>query len=173
MTQIHLRRPVPCPAALAATFTERWFSGIRTDDDAHVTLDAPVDIPGIGDASLARQALVRLVPLSSPGSMVEAYRVSWRSASDGPFPQFDGILSMPDDEDYRACFIALDGYYTPPLGAAGAVFDRVIGHRIAESTGTALLERIGAYVETAYRETEAAKASARNAVATGNGPTTA
>jgi hypothetical protein len=108
---------------------------------------------------LARDCAVRLSPVRKPGSMIASYAVEWTPVAGGPFPTFNGGISLPNADDYDSCFIALDGTYEPPFGALGEAFDRTIGRAIAESTGRDLLERIGTFMEESSREVEAAKAN--------------
>jgi hypothetical protein len=163
MTALHLRRPVACPAAQAPPYLERFFAQHAQDDVAVVTLRAPIALPGFPDVALSRDCEVRLRRRDGRAAMIAVYDVSWEAAGGGPFPQFRGTLSAPNDEDYDSCFLALDGTYEPPLGLAGAAFDAVLGHAIAQTTGNDLLERIAGYLEESYRETEAAKAQKRAA----------
>jgi hypothetical protein len=63
------------------------------------------------------------------------------------FPHFNGLITVaPDGED--ACRLILNGVYTPPIGWFGGIFDRVLGLRLARTTASDLLERIGAQIET-------------------------
>ena len=48
--------------------------------------------------------------------------------------------------------VVMTGEYTPPLGSAGALLDKVLGKRIALATGQALLERIASDMEWQERE---------------------
>jgi len=67
--------------------------------------------------------------------------VSWKPANGGPFPEFHGTLSIAQDAiDWSR--IDLDGAYRPPFGLAGAAFDAVLGHRIAEATANHLLAKL-------------------------------
>ena len=48
------------------------------------------------------------------------------------------------------CRLDLDGAYSPPLGPAGALFDAVLGKRIAQATVGDLLLRLRRICEEAY-----------------------
>jgi hypothetical protein len=54
------------------------------------------------------------------------------------------------DEGAGVCRLDLEGDYVPPLGAAGAAFDAVLGKRIAQATVGDLLLRLKAVCEEAY-----------------------
>jgi hypothetical protein len=83
--------------------------------------------------------------------------VKWRPEGGGPFPDFDGTLKILADEDYTACWLALDGTYVPPGGLAGRLFDAAVGTRIAHATGRRLLEQIKAEVEATFGREEREK----------------
>jgi hypothetical protein len=48
--------------------------------------------------------------------------------------------------------LVLTGRYSPPLGVAGSLLDKIMGNRIAVATGQALLERIAADMEAQERD---------------------
>ncbi|HTJ25596.1 MAG TPA: hypothetical protein VMA36_05455 [Candidatus Limnocylindria bacterium] len=163
MTALHLRRPVACPAAQAPCYLERFFAEHAEGDVAVLALRAPIGMPGFPEVTLARDCIVKIARHDRRAAMIAAYDVQWESAGGGPFPRLRGTLSLPNDEDYDSCFLALDGTYEPPLGAAGAAFDAVVGHAVAQTTANDLLERIAEYLEHSYHITEAAKAEKRAA----------
>ena len=47
------------------------------------------------------------------------------------------------------------GVYLPPFGPFGALFDRVLGRRLASATAQDLLDRLQTGLESAYRELKA------------------
>ncbi len=64
--------------------------------------------------------------------------VSWRPKDGGPYPSFEGTLSV-EDEGPGWSRIEINGQYKPPFGVLGAAFDAAVGHRIAEATAAELL----------------------------------
>jgi hypothetical protein len=166
MSALHLKRAVACAICQAPQHLERWFAEHAKGDVCVLALRAPIALPGLPDLALGRDCIIHVVRAGVPGSMIQQYLVAWESASGGPFPHFQGTLSVLNDEDYGSCFLALDGTYRPPLGLPGRAFDLAIGETIAESCGNDLLERIGTYIEQSYRGVEAAKANRRGAEAT-------
>lgn len=161
MTALHLKRAVACASCQAPQHLERWFAEHANGEVYALTLRAPLALPGGREVALARDCVVHIARTAVPASMIPQFSVRWESAGGGPFPQFRGTISVLSDEDYDTCFLALDGTYDPPLGAAGIAFDHAIGRTIAESCGNDLLERIGTYIEQTYRGVEAAKANRR------------
>jgi hypothetical protein len=87
----------------------------------------------------------------------DTVHVKWRPEGGGPFPDFDGTLKIVPDEDYSACWLALDGTYVPPGGIAGKLFDAAVGTRIAHATGRRLLEQIKTDVEATFNREEREK----------------
>jgi len=67
--------------------------------------------------------------------------VSWTPKDGGPYPAFNGTLSVAQDA-VGWSRIEIDGTYRPPFGIAGAAFDAVLGHRIAQDTAAELLAEI-------------------------------
>ena len=164
MTALHLTIPVPCPPGQTQEYLERYFAEQSPDgDQAVIALRAPISLPGLPEIAPVRDCVVRASRSRVPGEMIPRYAVSWESAGGGPYPKFRGTVSIPNDEDYRSCFIALDGEYEPPGGAAGQAFDAALGRAIANSTGRDLLTRIAAYITQSARSAETAKANARAA----------
>jgi hypothetical protein len=64
--------------------------------------------------------------------------VEWKPKDGGPYPAFAGSLSIAD-EGLGWSRIELAGKYDPPFGLAGAAFDAIAGHRIAQATAAELL----------------------------------
>jgi len=75
--------------------------------------------------------------------------IVWEAEGGGAFPAFTGSLSAAD-EGAGFCRLDLDGAYSPPLGPAGALFDAVLGKRIAQATVGDLLLRLRRICEEAY-----------------------
>jgi hypothetical protein len=75
--------------------------------------------------------------------------IAWEAEGGGPFPSFSGSLSAAD-EGAGFCRLDIDGTYAPPLGPAGALFDAVLGKRIAQASVGDLLLRFKQICEAAY-----------------------
>lgn len=161
MTELHERRYIQCPAVQAPQYLEQWFERSAKAGSALVALRAPIRVPGLPPMELSRDCVIEVARRATPGSFTTRYCVQWKAAGNGPYPRFDGSLTVCDDEDYDRSLLLLDGAYDPPLGVGGAPFDAIIGHRIAESTGQELLDRIGRYIEQTYRGAEAVKRNKR------------
>lgn len=112
------------------------------------------------DRTLAeKNVLVSYGQEPDPMHFDHPWHVTWRPEGGAFFPSFDGRLTVRHDEQYKQCVLELEGSYRPPLGAAGAVFNRLIGRTIAAATARELLERFGSLMEERYRREERMKRS--------------
>jgi Polyketide cyclase / dehydrase and lipid transport len=74
------------------------------------------------------------------GGMAFAWRPGWRG-----FPSFGATLTVrPVGEETN---LVLEGSYEPPGGVMGALFDRVVGQKLAARTMDALLDQLARNVE--------------------------
>lgn len=111
----------------------------------------------VREHDLEKDVLVRYAKGSDPMHFDEPWKVHWTPAQGGPFPDFDGALTVRAAEEYSESILELQGEYTPPLGQPGKIFDAVVGHRIASNTAQTLLKTIGDEMESRYRAEEAKK----------------
>ncbi|HEX2369546.1 MAG TPA: hypothetical protein VHM94_09965 [Acidimicrobiia bacterium] len=98
---------------------------------------------GVEVARVQVPAFVRLavgMPAKGPGRLT--IPLSW--TAEGPsalFPEMDADLMLatlgPD-----ASQLSLRGSYTPPMGAVGRALDRMLMHRVAESSVKGFVDRI-------------------------------
>lgn len=64
-----------------------------------------------------------------------SFPIQWHAV--GPralFPEFDGRLDVLQPDPAGAAELRLRGFYRPPLRGVGAVFDAVLGHRMARAS---------------------------------------
>jgi hypothetical protein len=128
--------------------------GERIGSGGKMTLRVP--IAGI---ELKKDVIVTFSPGTDPMHMDQPWRVHWTPDGGGPYPDFDGELTVRADEDYTTAVLELSGEYRPPGGALGEAFDAVVGARIAALTGQTLLRRLGDEFEARYKAEEARKAT--------------
>lgn len=102
--------------------------------------------------------LVTFGAATDPMHFDQPWRIHWKPDG-GPYPEFDGELTVRADETYATSQLELKGSYEPPGGTLGAAFDWALGSRIASRTAQALLLRIGGEMESHYQRDEAAKAT--------------
>ena len=131
MTQIHAYTSAHCSFDDAR---ERLYAYFK---DGTGTL--PLGIVA-GDLRVETDVVIRFRDRSEyPGYHI--IDVGWKPAAGGPFPEFNGTLSIAQDAtDWSR--LDLDGAYRAPFGIAGAAFDAVVGHRIAEATAEQLLGKL-------------------------------
>jgi hypothetical protein len=131
---------VCCPYHLAQRYLADDVSArAESGEQGVLTLTAP----GLGSAI-------------DPMHFDQPWRIHWKPQS-GPYPEFEGELTVHADETYETSRLELRGSYRPPGGIAGAAFDFVAGARIASATAQALLRRFGDQMEERYQHDERAK----------------
>jgi hypothetical protein len=146
MAQLHEYISVNCPFERVPGFLAEYFSklGEAGDQPAVIELRAP-----LGEARIEREVVAHLSPKPGyPG--YTRLGITWAPKDGGPYPTFEGVLSASQETE-DGCRLDLDGEYTPPGGAVGAVFDIVVGHGIAQATANDLLHHIRAFLEDAYK----------------------
>jgi hypothetical protein len=153
-SQLNERRVVECPYHLAQQYLDYFLREVaRTKKPDVVTLRVPV-----ASSELTKKVEVTVAHGYDPMHFDHPWSLHWTPEGGGPYPDFDGELTVRADEDYTSSILELVGEYRPPGGALGAAFDWVAGRRIASATAQALLREIGNGMITEYRRDEAAKA---------------
>jgi hypothetical protein len=153
-SQLNERYVVQCPYHLAQRYLDYFLrEPARTRKPDVVTLRVPMAI-----SELTKNVEVTFALGSDPMHFDHPWRLHWTPEGGGPYPDFDGELTVRADEDYTSAILELVGEYRPPGGAIGRAFDRVAGQRIASATAQALLREIGDGMVAEYRRDEAAKA---------------
>jgi hypothetical protein len=150
MTAIAQKELVHAPLASANTLLQAFFA-------AHSAPNGPNARIVLHAGDVAQSAIVSLDPAHRPEDMTPRYSVHWEAEGGGPYPVFDGELTIGSDEDYNAFWLVLDGAYLPPGGVAGQVFDAVIGRRIATASARGLLSEIRSEIEALFGAQESAK----------------
>jgi len=158
MTTIKEHVEVHCPYVRALHYVAAYLAHLGWSEHSQsvsLRLRVPVG-PSSEHLGLAIDKGVVATLSRSPQHRVLEDRigVTWQPDVDGePFPRFDGALSV-EAASPKASTLALEGRYEPPLGAAGKIFDAVLGHRIAEATARELLKEIADRIESAYVQDE-------------------
>ena len=75
----------------------------------------------------------------------DAIAISWRPFDIGVFPVFTGLITARPLNDHA--MLMIDGQYYPPLHWLGALFDAIIGRRIASATAQTFIDDIRRYVQ--------------------------
>jgi hypothetical protein len=152
MSDVTELRILRCPYHLAQAYLEQSIAGhAESGESAPLTLS--LAIPGV---ELVKNVTVTFSRATDPMHFDQPWHIHWTPRA-GPYPDFDGELTVRADETYETCRLELRGSYRPPGGVAGAAFDKVLGHRIAYATARALLQRVGDGMEARYTADELAK----------------
>ena len=122
---------------LAQRYLESFPSNVG---GSHFTLRA-----WFGNVLVEREVMLAAVPIKIEPRFA-VLEVSWRPVS-GPYPTFKGKLFALRG-DRSSCRLEIEGNYDPPGGVAGAVFDAILGHRIAAESIHDLLVRFKSAFET-------------------------
>ena len=94
-----------------------------------------------GPAGAAKAVHFQLTPLTRTEKAV-TLRMTWEATgTPGLFPQLDGDMTL-SALDGNSTHISLRGTYRPPLGAVGKALDKVLLHRVAESSIKQFVDRI-------------------------------
>ena len=153
MATLVVEKEVRCSPALAVNRIYRALGAEGLHETTHV-LHAPFEdlgLPNIGE--LSREVTVTLGDPERKRSLTRI-PVSWRVPGNGSFPVFRGFFEVQPLSS-RDIQLSLLGYYHPPFGAIGAVFDVVLGHKIAESTTHYLIDEICRAIEDPIVDTVA------------------
>lgn len=143
MSQLIERRFVRSPYHLAQRHLAEII-GPGLDSHGPLRLTLP-----LSSASLVKDVVVTYEAAIDPMRFDQPWRVRWAPKA-GPYPKFDGELTVRADENYETSQLELKGSYRPPGGILGAAFDRALGERIASATAQALLERLAGELELRY-----------------------
>jgi hypothetical protein len=159
MTKLTQHTSVNCPLPQAAQRLESFFRahGNAAGDTARIRLQANVAPPGAPEYTVERPVIATMQLRYVDGDMEPRYRIQWAPEGGGPYPLFAGELTIGGEDDYDSFRLTLSGAYEPPLGLAGAAFDAVAGHTIAERAASRLLAEIKTAIEAEFRSAERAK----------------
>jgi len=79
----------------------------------------------------------------------EALVVQWKAQTWIPVPVMRGLITVRPNG--LATEVRMEGEYTPPLGAFGTLFDRIIGRHIAGRTVERFLDKLHAFIEREWQ----------------------
>jgi hypothetical protein len=153
VTHVEVERVADCPFSVAHDYAEDFLQ----DAERAVEVRIPLRdfIYGLrGHVARPVELVFALHPdETEDGRLHDALLIEWRAGT-RLFPHFHGTLRLRI-EDVRRTRLTFEGAYRVPAGAPGALFDVILGKRIARSTMRELLERMGRALERREREYEA------------------
>jgi hypothetical protein len=160
MSTLFHRRYLACPYDRARrTLEESLHDLARSGRPVVQRLRVPLPARDGQPPSLEKDVIVTYGVGHDPLHFDQPWTLHWMPSDGGPFPEFNGALTVRADEDYTTCALELRGTYEPPLGVPGAMFDTILGSRIASATAREFLKEIGMQIEARYRQEEEAKAA--------------
>ena len=129
MTRIAAQTMVAVPAHDVPALAEHYLRSLpyNEHEGAHAVLRGRLGSIAVGCEVLLKMTSVR----TAPG--LEVLDVHWHPLGDEPYPTFIGTLCA-DQEDGGSCLLVLSGEYVPPGWIAGAAFDALAGHFIAQES---------------------------------------
>jgi hypothetical protein len=150
MSKVRETLNVRCPLHDLVHHAERYFSVHRrgqTPGMFNLNVDmSKVGLPG--NAQVRHDVRVHY-KVSKGNDRPDAILLSW-DPNDRFVPTFKGAISGARLEGGESA-LTLEGEYDAPFGAAGAVFDAVLGRRIASVTAKALLQDMKEFIEPDYQ----------------------
>jgi hypothetical protein len=155
MAQLFQRRYLKCPYNRAQDLLAEAVQGAAQTGEERV-MRLTLAVPAVPGAEFGKEVIVTVAPARDPMHFDEPWKLHWEPKGD-LYPAFDGTLTVRADESYASSMLELEGTYNPPLGAAGAAFDALLGQRIAAETAREFLRRIGTTMEAQYHQVEEAK----------------
>jgi hypothetical protein len=157
------RRCAQVPFEKAPAYFERYVRDVVECGVGTIVLRVMVPIERIGidrRIETCKAVSVHFDAAADAGRGVHTMAISWEPEGGGPFPQFNGAISLEPDERLDRCCIVLRGAYDPPFGIAGDAFDALVGRHIARMTVRNLLDEIAIIMETSHASSSAMPAPA-------------
>jgi hypothetical protein len=145
MRELQEQIAVACSSEMTEARLGAFFQAMQNGDGvARMRLRVALD-----GMSLALEREVRMEARTTrdEANLNNVVAITWEPEGTVMFPRFEGTITVWSEDDPKRSVIELRGHYTPPLGAAGQVFDDAIGYRIALSTAQQFLRDIKTSVE--------------------------
>ena len=114
------------------------------------TLPMRYTITHLAGLTLERDVSVRVEYVSQPDDVPAELNIAWEPDA-SLFPSFNGKL-YASATGKATCTLTIEGTYNVPGGAAGQLFDAVIGVRIANGTIEQLLGQFRDAIEEDYKK---------------------
>lgn len=153
VSRVVVERVARAPFSVAHEYAEGFFRQ-AAEEGAEAGVRLRDLVPTLG-GRLRRPVAVeaaRHPDQAETGRAHDAIEIRW-TAGTRFFPDFVGTLRLRI-ASVDETLLTLEGEYRPPFGVLGAVFDALVGRRIARSTMRDLLERLAAAMaarEAAFR----------------------
>lgn len=141
---------VKCPPHYLIHHVVRYFMVHRRDQTSG-TFSLTVDISKVGlpGKVQARHDVRMRYKIAKGANLQDEIILTW-DPDDRFVPKFAGALSGKRLESGESR-LTLGGQYNAPFGPMGAVFDVILGRRIAAATASALLQDMKRFIELDYK----------------------
>jgi hypothetical protein len=145
------QRTADCPSAAALEYANAFFSEHEGDKAAEVRL--PLRAFGLPfPDSLAHPVRFRFTlheDVTEQGRAREEIAFAWNAGTRW-LPNFHGTLRVHIAPQVKTA-LSIEGWYAPPFGIFGKLFDRVLGRKLAQKTVESLLDQIAERMENEQR----------------------
>ena len=158
MTRVHERIFIEAPYVQAAGAFARRLGLAPGELEGRCVL--ALVVPLAEGREIARDVTAVSKRAAAAESFTSRFTIAWpagRTARGIPTPGFEGTLTIRAGEDYDESELELDGWYEPPGGVAGQIFDGVVGRRIASASIGSLLDGVRRELRAAHERIEAGK----------------
>jgi hypothetical protein len=152
---------VSCPTAQAVKRIETFVKTFGVVTGGVTTIPFGFDLAstdGGGAVRVEHGVRLHVSIEGSPSNVNQVFAIDWKPSTGGPFPSFDGELTI-ENENYDSFWLELRGTYRPPFGVLGSVFDAIAGKRIAAQSARELLAKMASSIEAGFQADEASKPS--------------
>ncbi len=145
---------VDCPFSLAVERAHVIFPELETSPEIVRVPYRAFGLPlrGTIDQSVAVR-FRRQRDITEPGRLHDEIVFDWNALSRW-LPDLRGVLRFRIESSRTR--IILHGEYVPPFGTLGSLFDRFIGHRLAQATADDLVHRLARALEAIWAEKQVA-----------------
>lgn len=146
---VRVERVVDCPFSFAIDEAKLIFPLLEVPAGG-VRLPYRVGPLRLRRGALARPVTVRFRrqrDVTEPGRSHDEIAFDWDAQSRW-LPNFHGVLRFRIE--FSQTRVILQGAYVPPFGGFGALFDRIIGHDLAVTSGDDLVRRLARGLEAGW-----------------------
>lgn len=149
MRELSASISVRAPSGFAIAFLNTYVRDLA-GAGGESTLAMRYTITRLAGLTLERDVTVRVEYVTQPGGAPAELDIAWEPDA-SIFPSFKGTLHALSTGK-ETCTLTIAGTYNVPGGAAGQLFDAVIGVRIAHGTIEQLLAQFRDAIEDDYRK---------------------
>ena len=148
MRELAVSTPVMAPSTFALAFLHAYIQEQAGSGQPRLSLRFPLQRL-FGGLVLEREVTVQLTYDRHAPDGGAHLNIHWQPEDSSMFPSFDGRIEAQPDSP-KTSVLRIVGTYDVPLGVPGALFDAVVGVRIARGTLEGLLAEFRKLIEDDY-----------------------